>query len=252
MNDTWKTKAVRQAAFTLIELLVVIAIIAILAAMLLPALKSARDRAKGASCINNMKQIAFAFAEYSDGSDGFVIPYNGGLQTWCNKLPALAKTNNTLVCPSVTVPVEKGVNYNSGGWTTYGMNSEYWGGLASSGERKWSPKRKISDHFAPRAVLLAETLLDETNLWSRLDRVVVGYKQDHVRGSSFPAAGRHGSGNAMGYGKTRSGAQVETTVRNGINVAYLTGTVLTLRYEDFTDYRKCYENLGYDAEHPAE
>lgn len=118
-----------RRAFTLIELLIVIAIIGILASMLLPALKSARDMARMTACLNNVKQVGLAFQIYLSDNDG-TLPescegwgnwgqdYNakwkvslGGPTTAIGKIRASLNNDQVFFCPSRRTSPAPGSNY---------------------------------------------------------------------------------------------------------------------------------------------
>ena len=99
----------KRYRFTLIELLVVIAIIAILAAILLPSLQSARDRGRQSSCSNNIKQFAGIWMSYSDD-------YGQLYPSYMNRGPTGNKT-------------DKYATHESSNWAENACKSKYWGGF---------------------------------------------------------------------------------------------------------------------------
>lgn len=179
---------VRQAGFTLIELLVVIAIISILAAILFPVFARARENARRASCMSNLKQISLGIRMYTQDYDEHVPPISindpadaKNPYGWADAVQPYLKSTQIFQCPSE----EWGTRYNNdpshygSGYTDYWMNN-----MTSKTNAQGSGGKSLAEFAFPSQTVM---LGDGGGTWSN-GASYYSYAKYNSNGRSLSAA----------------------------------------------------------------
>ncbi len=186
----------KRRGFTLIELLVVIAIIALLMAILMPALRRVKHQAKTIACAANLKNWTYYFIMYTKDYDGkfqvgIAIPGKPEhLNYWFNVLrPYYGNNKNVICCPTATKPIQNINGQLNDQWNTFsawgiftGDDYDPEGEYGSYGINGWVEN-------TPASVKMAQGAFDTSNNWRNTDVSRAGYiplMMDALRFNVYP------------------------------------------------------------------